>query len=82
MEVGDWIYFENMGAYTLAAASTFNGFMKPRIHYVIEESHAQPLRHIYRPLKDTRHSVSYESSYDEFHKYNSLSSATESKLVI
>ncbi|KAL3791846.1 hypothetical protein ACHAW5_002897 [Stephanodiscus triporus] len=26
LEVGDWMYFQNMGAYTSAAASTFNGF--------------------------------------------------------
>jgi len=26
MEVGDWLYFKNMGAYTVAACSGFNGF--------------------------------------------------------
>ena len=26
LEIGDWLYFQNMGAYTSAAASTFNGF--------------------------------------------------------
>jgi len=26
LNVGDWLYFQNMGAYTSAAASTFNGF--------------------------------------------------------
>jgi len=26
MEVGDWLYFKNMGAYTIAACSPFNGF--------------------------------------------------------
>jgi len=26
MEVGDWFYFKNMGAYTVAACSPFNGF--------------------------------------------------------
>jgi len=26
LEVGDWLYFKNMGAYTLAAGSPFNGF--------------------------------------------------------
>lgn len=35
LQVGDWILFENMGAYTVAAASTFNGFQRPTIHYVI-----------------------------------------------
>lgn len=26
LEVGDWLYYKNMGAYTVAAASPFNGF--------------------------------------------------------
>jgi ornithine decarboxylase len=26
LKIGDWIYFQNMGAYTMAAASSFNGF--------------------------------------------------------
>jgi len=26
LHVGDWLYFKNMGAYTVAAASPFNGF--------------------------------------------------------
>jgi len=35
LEIGDWVYFPNMGAYTLAAGSTFNGFEKLKIHYVL-----------------------------------------------
>ncbi|XP_047197564.1 ornithine decarboxylase-like isoform X2 [Hippoglossus stenolepis] len=35
MQVGDWLVFENMGAYTVAASSTFNGFQRPGIHYVM-----------------------------------------------
>lgn len=34
MEIGDWLYFENMGAYTISASSEFNGFHKPEIHYI------------------------------------------------
>ncbi|KAJ3098896.1 hypothetical protein HDU97_003671 [Phlyctochytrium planicorne] len=33
MNVGDWMYFENMGAYTMSAASQFNGFRKSPIIY-------------------------------------------------
>jgi len=33
MEPGDWVYFHNMGAYTVAAGSQFNGFDKPTVHY-------------------------------------------------
>lgn len=33
MQVGDWLYFPSMGAYTMAAASAFNGFKKSSIIY-------------------------------------------------
>lgn len=35
LHLGDWLIFENMGAYTVAAASTFNGFQRPNIYYVM-----------------------------------------------
>jgi len=38
MEIGDWMYFESMGAYTNAASSCFNGFQKPAMYYVITET--------------------------------------------
>jgi len=35
LEVGDWLYFKNMGAYTVAAASPFNGFKShPTTFYI------------------------------------------------
>jgi len=35
LEVGEWLYFKDMGAYTVAAASPFNGFKAcPTIYYV------------------------------------------------
>ena len=37
MRVGDWIMFENMGAYTFAAASTFNGFDVPKVYTILNE---------------------------------------------
>ncbi|KAJ8325145.1 Ornithine decarboxylase [Batrachochytrium dendrobatidis] len=33
MKIGDWLYFSNMGAYTMAAASAFNGFEKSTVLY-------------------------------------------------
>ena len=33
LEVGDWIYFKDMGAYTMASASTFNGMPAPTRSY-------------------------------------------------
>jgi len=38
LEVGDWIYFDNMGAYTVAASSTFNGFKKCQIIWTNTEA--------------------------------------------
>ncbi|KAF3831626.1 hypothetical protein GH733_000438 [Mirounga leonina] len=34
MHVGNWTLFGNMGAYTVATASTFKGFQRPTISYV------------------------------------------------
>lgn len=45
MDLGDWIIFEDMGAYTLPVASPFNGFPIPKVHVVAEE-------HIWLMLKD------------------------------
>jgi len=38
LSVGDWLVFEDMGAYTMAAGSDFNGFQKPGCHYIITAS--------------------------------------------
>ncbi|CAG8517069.1 193_t:CDS:2 [Paraglomus brasilianum] len=35
---GDWLYFEEMGAYTISAASQFNGFMKSNVLYTSTEN--------------------------------------------
>lgn len=37
LHIGDWLYFEEMGAYTLAAASRFNGFDLSRVYYTNTE---------------------------------------------
>lgn len=33
LDVGDWLGFDNMGAYTICAASNFNGFETSEVHY-------------------------------------------------
>jgi len=38
IELGDWVYFTNMGAYTIAAGSCFNGFARPPIFYRVVHS--------------------------------------------
>ena len=37
LDVGDWFVFEDMGAYTLAAAGTFNGFPVPKVFPVAHQ---------------------------------------------
>jgi len=34
LEVGDWVIFENFGAYTMAASSNFNGLPLTKIHWL------------------------------------------------
>lgn len=36
LDIGDWIYYPNMGAYTSAAATDFNGFEKAKYYYIID----------------------------------------------
>ncbi|KAI8590047.1 pyridoxal-dependent decarboxylase [Geranomyces variabilis] len=38
MQIGDWLHFDNMGAYTMCAASQFNGFKKSAIIYTNTEA--------------------------------------------
>ena len=39
LRVGDWLAFNNMGAYTLCAASQFNGFAVSRVTYTSGDGH-------------------------------------------
>lgn len=38
LSVGDWLYFENMGAYTIAPSIKFNGFKPPVVFYMCTQS--------------------------------------------
>ena len=38
LEVGDWIYFEDMGAYTNSTGTFFNGFPMATTHHVFSAS--------------------------------------------
>lgn len=44
MDIGQWLIFEDMGAYTCAASSTFNGFPRPYMLYVIPEAEYELVR--------------------------------------
>ncbi len=35
LKVGDWLVTEGMGAYTICAASTFNGIRRSEIRYTL-----------------------------------------------
>lgn len=35
LDVGDWLVYENMGAYTLCASSTFNGLARAQVRYTV-----------------------------------------------
>lgn len=37
LNAGDWVIFRDMGAYTMSAASTFNGMPKPKMYHVIQD---------------------------------------------
>jgi ornithine decarboxylase len=47
LDVGDWLYFEDMGAYTKCSATTFNGFTNSHdVIYVCSEPGARALLHL------------------------------------
>jgi ornithine decarboxylase len=47
LDVGDWLYFEDMGAYTKCSATTFNGFSNDHdVIYVCSEPGAKALLEI------------------------------------
>ena len=37
LELGDWVYLENVGAYSMAMWAPFNGIPKPKIYYYVRE---------------------------------------------
>ncbi|KAJ8289509.1 hypothetical protein GJAV_G00002140 [Gymnothorax javanicus] len=46
LEIGEWLLFYNMGAYTVTLSTNFNGFKKPDIHYMISEEAWQRIQQI------------------------------------
>jgi len=72
LEVGEWMVFREMGAYTIAAATTFNGFQLPSMKYFVPSHSIEALRQLPRwPMisqildLDDAHSLASESE-DEF----------------
>ncbi|KAK7583976.1 hypothetical protein V9T40_004939 [Parthenolecanium corni] len=52
LNVGEWIMFENMGAYTFSAASSFNGFPVPKVYTILNDSVKLPLKDALSALED------------------------------
>ncbi|KAJ8333064.1 hypothetical protein SKAU_G00419600 [Synaphobranchus kaupii] len=38
LQVSEWLLFKHMGAYSVTLSTTFNGFHKPDVHYVMSRS--------------------------------------------
>ncbi|KAM3940615.1 ornithine decarboxylase 1-like [Leptodactylus fuscus] len=44
LEIGDWIIFLNMGAYSISKPSTFNGFLPPTVYYTMSQKQFERIR--------------------------------------
>uniref|UniRef100_A0A1B6M882 ornithine decarboxylase n=1 Tax=Graphocephala atropunctata TaxID=36148 RepID=A0A1B6M882_9HEMI len=66
LDIGDWLVFEDMGAYTLPVASTFNGFPVPKVHAVISETLWNFLKNLLPLTEDyfTLQNNNWESIWD------------------
>ncbi|XP_063047132.1 ornithine decarboxylase 1-like [Engraulis encrasicolus] len=47
LQIGDWLLFENWGAYSVAAYSGFNGFQRPDTYYVVSRVAWQYLQQVH-----------------------------------
>ena len=52
LEIGTWLYFRNMGAYTLAAGSSFNGMPRPGVHHWCSAKMADKLAEIVGKIEE------------------------------
>ena len=52
LEIGAWLYFRNMGAYTLAAGSTFNGMPRPGVTHWCSAGRADRLAQLAGNIED------------------------------
>lgn len=48
LEVGEWMVFHEMGAYTIAAATTFNGFQLPSMKFLLSTETLHALKQLPR----------------------------------
>uniref|UniRef100_A0A1X7UHV9 Orn/DAP/Arg decarboxylase 2 N-terminal domain-containing protein n=1 Tax=Amphimedon queenslandica TaxID=400682 RepID=A0A1X7UHV9_AMPQE len=59
--VGDWIQFEDMGAYTISGHSNFNGFSRPKVFYCLREEDKESFEDVFRNILTSRSSLSSPS---------------------
>jgi ornithine decarboxylase len=57
LQVGDWLGFDNMGAYTLCAASQFNGFQVSNVTYTTGGVGASEVRNILAAFASEGHGL-------------------------
>lgn len=51
--LGDYVIFEDMGAYTIPIASPFNGFPVPKVEYFIERKHLYDTHPLFKQPQST-----------------------------
>ncbi|XP_065670740.1 antizyme inhibitor 2 isoform X2 [Hydra vulgaris] len=59
LSIGDWLYFENMGAYATCLATKFNGFNPPIVYYACTDS-------IYKDLSNDKANLMKCRSFKDF----------------
>lgn len=57
LQVGDWLGFDNMGAYTVCAASQFNGFEVSKVIYTAGAVNAGEVRKILQAFAAEGHGL-------------------------
>jgi len=50
LQVGDWLAFDNMGAYTVCAASQFNGFQVSKVTYTTGGDYGREVREVLKAV--------------------------------
>ncbi|XP_075054681.1 antizyme inhibitor 2-like [Mixophyes fleayi] len=48
LEMGDWIIFQNMGAYHMTLRTIFNGFPSPNVNYILSKENRRYLRNYHK----------------------------------
>ena len=47
LNIGDWLYYKDMGAYSESCSSSFNGFVRPKVHYFVRDECSGRLKEFY-----------------------------------